>query len=247
MQKRILAFVYDFEHNKSVQGLLSLKTLGADVICLAAPKKVLPFKPSKTRVAPKVSALHPRDVAKAFGYPYVPIDHDSMEVLKYAHLCDVGVILGARILKRFITEKLPIINMHPGLLPENRGLDNLKWAIYKNLPQGVTAHIVDHRIDRGQMLLQEIVPVYEDDSFVDVFLRLQDVERQLMVKSLMIYDQPGIAISKGNYFSSMPDDLDAVVKWRFGAYKKNYAQIVDAYKNAQGSDHRAKVGNGLFK
>ena len=44
-----------------------------------------------------------------------------------------------------------IINFHPGVLPENRGLDNLKWAIYNNLPQGVTTHLIDENIDVEQI------------------------------------------------------------------------------------------------
>ena len=80
--------------------------------------------------------------------------HNSTETLKIIkkNKLDLGVILGARILKKEIINafKIGIINMHPGILPENRGLDNIKWSVVKNLPIGVTSHFIDPRIDMGE-------------------------------------------------------------------------------------------------
>ena len=44
---------------------------------------------------------------------------------------DLGIIAGSRILKKKIIEefKIGILNMHPGLLPLNRGLDTHKVSI----------------------------------------------------------------------------------------------------------------------
>ena len=42
--------------------------------------------------------------------------------------------LGARILKpsAFSPFRKGVMNMHPGILPDNRGLDTIKWAILNN-------------------------------------------------------------------------------------------------------------------
>ena len=41
---------------------------------------------------------------------------------------DLGIILGSRIIKNIINKfKIGILNMHPGILPYNRGLDTHKW------------------------------------------------------------------------------------------------------------------------
>ena len=47
------------------------------------------------------------------------------------HNLDIGIILGARILSKQIIDafSIGIVNLHPGILPENRGLDNVKWSI----------------------------------------------------------------------------------------------------------------------
>ena len=41
-----------------------------------------------------------------------------------------------------------IINCHAGLVPESRGLDAFKWAIYHGRPLGNTLHIIDQNIER---------------------------------------------------------------------------------------------------
>ena len=50
---------------------------------------------------------------------------------------DLGIIAGSRIIKKKVINefKIGILNMHPGLLPLNRGLDTHKWAVFKNWPQ----------------------------------------------------------------------------------------------------------------
>ena len=59
------------------------------------------------------------------------------------------MIAGARILKRPVIDRfsIGIINFHPGLIPEARGLDALLWSIRGDLPLGVTSHLIDERVD----------------------------------------------------------------------------------------------------
>jgi methionyl-tRNA formyltransferase len=70
---------------------------------------------------------------------------------------DLGIILGARILDEDIikTFKIGILNLHPGLLPDNRGLDTYQWAIINMIPQGVTSNLIDSKIDGGKILIKK--------------------------------------------------------------------------------------------
>jgi len=90
----------------------------------------------------------------------------------------LGIIGGARILTRQVINalELGILNLHPGILPEVRGLDALQWAIYKGLPLGVTAHLINEHIDAGKMVSRELVPEYRDDLLVDLSLRLEEAQ-----------------------------------------------------------------------
>lgn len=230
---RIIAFCYDFPHYKSCQGLMHLKANGfTDVICIAAPRKQLNIRPSLTRVTPIIEPLHPKDVARALGYEYIHHSHDDASVLDFIQRESVGVILGARVLRPHVVEYISIINMHPGLLPHNRGLDNLKWAILHGIPQGVTSHIIDSSVDRGYLIDKKFIDIYPDDTFLDVFLRLQNTELHLMIDALNrirsgeVFDEK---IAKGNYFKTVPDFLDCRLVQEFEIYKQNYRLICEKY------------------
>ena len=186
----IVVFAYDFPHKKSQEGIfeLHLNRIRPTAV-IGAPKVPIKFYQSKERIAPRgLSYEHTRDVCRCLGITYVSAAHDggaSWDVLD-ALKPDLGIVLGARILKRPTISKFKIgvLNMHPGILPGNRGLDNLKWSILNDLPIGVTAHLIDEHVDRGRFICSRTVPVFYDDTIRDVFLRQQDVERQEMLRAL---------------------------------------------------------------
>lgn len=70
----------------------------------------------------------------------------------------------------FIGDRI-ILNSHPGLLPQNRGVDALKWSIINNWPIGQTLHIIDARIDCGAILTRWRTPLFPNDTLEEVFLR----------------------------------------------------------------------------
>ena len=142
---------------------------------------------------------------------------------------DLGIILGARILKQEVIDafKVGIINMHPGILPENRGLDNIKWSVIKNLPIGTTSHFIDSRIDMGEKLLSEQIKIYPDDEFLDFCVRNQNLEQEIMIKSLKkIYDEyPNVRTSKlgkGFYHKSINPELEQHLYEHVSIYKDRY-------------------------
>ena len=222
-------FVYNFEHKKTQEGLLNLFLNGYKIECIFAANPVkLNFYQSKTRVVPKgLSYMHPKKIAKILNIPYHVVVHNSKEcedlIKKYA--LDLGIILGARILKKSVIDafKIGIINLHLGLLPQNRGLDNIKWAILKNLKQGATIHLINEKVDHGRFILQTEIKVYKDDTLIDIFLRIQNLEQMLMIEALKILEsgkrdfQP---LGDGNYFKAVPPEQERVLFKKFKEYKK---------------------------
>ena len=71
----------------------------------------------------------------------------------------------------FIGNRL-VLNCHPGLLPQNRGVDALKWSVINNWPIGVTLHIIDANIDRGTILTRWRTSLLPNDTLQDIFARV---------------------------------------------------------------------------
>ncbi len=58
-----------------------------------------------------------------------------------------------------------IINIHPSILPDYKGLNTHKRAIGDRVRiAGCTTHIVESELDSGQILMQATVPVLKDDT-----------------------------------------------------------------------------------
>ncbi len=228
---KIGVFAYNFRHKKTQEGLLKLFMKNIPIACIFAADPVeLKFYKSRMRIGPKgLDYEHPKDLATRLNVPYHVVVHNSSEceelIQKYD--LDVGIVLGARILKGNIIDAFDVgvINMHPGLLPQNRGLDNLKWAILKEYMQGVSVHLISKEIDKGKLLIKEEVPVFKDDTLLDIFLRLQNKELELLIQALDILSSGKRnfeLIGDGNYFKSVPQEEEEFLTKKFVEYKEKY-------------------------
>ena len=66
-----------------------------------------------------------------------------------------------------IDPRLPMVNIHPSLLPYGRGAWPMPLAILDRLPQsGVTVHKTEESFDTGDILLQERFALDEDETLV---------------------------------------------------------------------------------
>lgn len=84
---------------------------------------------------------------------------------------------------RLITDELissyenKIINIHPALLPSFKGLHAQKQALEYGVKfSGCTVHFVDSGMDSGAIILQKVVPVYDDDTEDILSLRILEQE-----------------------------------------------------------------------
>lgn len=112
-------------------------------------------------------------------------DRVCQELLTAEHP-EVLVLGGTRIIKPRILEIPPqgTVNSHPGLLPELRGSASVGWALYKDLPQGATAHFVDPGIDVGDIIISRELPVYRRDSYESLNYRVAILAGELMAEAL---------------------------------------------------------------
>lgn len=99
---------------------------------------------------------------------------------------DLLVLGGTRIIRPPILEIPPLgtVNAHPGLLPWLRGSASVGWALYKDLPQGATAHFVTPGIDLGDIIVARELPVYRQDSYESLNLRVASLAGELMAEAV---------------------------------------------------------------
>jgi phosphoribosylglycinamide formyltransferase-1 len=105
---------------------------------------------------------------------------------------DVGLVTGAgymRVLSPVFLERFPaVINLHPSLLPEFRGLHAVRRALEAGVKEtGVTVHFMVEEVDAGPMISQEAVPILAGDTEETLLERLRPVEHRLLVRAVADY------------------------------------------------------------
>ncbi len=225
-------FAYDFPHIKTTDFMIALEKHHGLSCVLAAPWRQLniPSLENRTRVK-REPPFHPKEIAELLGIPYHSVVHNSEEcrvLIKKYHL-DVGFIGGARILKDKIikTFNYGIVNVHPGLLPENRGLDTLQWAMYLDIPQGITVHFINYRVDAGRIISRNNMPLFKDDSIYDVEQRLYDHQVALIEPTLKTIKNKKIGDfnlirPEGKSRGRVPPEIDRSIPFRFEEYLRRH-------------------------
>jgi phosphoribosylglycinamide formyltransferase-1 len=87
------------------------------------------------------------------------------------------------LLRPAFLERFPrrIINTHPALLPAFAGAHAIEQALeYGARWTGVTVHFVDEGLDSGEIILQEPVPIADDDTVESLREKIQAVEHVLL-------------------------------------------------------------------
>ena len=80
-----------------------------------------------------------------------------------------------------------LINIHPSLLPQFRGLHPQKQALEAGaLESGCTVHHVVPELDAGPTILQSRVPVLADDSIESLSARILEAEHQTYPEALRL-------------------------------------------------------------
>ena len=99
----------------------------------------------------------------------------------------IAVAAFGRILPQVILDMPPkgCINVHASLLPKFRGAGPIQWAIINGETQtGITTMLMDEGMDTGAMLLQEAIPITQDDTTDTLVPRLAELGGRLLVETI---------------------------------------------------------------
>lgn len=102
---------------------------------------------------------------------------------------DVGLVVGAgymRVLSPDFLRRFPaVLNVHPSLLPEFRGLRAVERALEARREKtGVTVHYMIEEVDAGPVVAQEAVEILPGDTKETLLERLHPVEHRMLVRAV---------------------------------------------------------------
>ncbi|CAA9390850.1 MAG: Phosphoribosylglycinamide formyltransferase [uncultured Rubrobacteraceae bacterium] len=101
----------------------------------------------------------------------------------------VELVVGAgymRVLSPAFLERFPaVLNVHPSLLPQFRGLRAVERALEAGVSEtGVSVHFMVEEVDAGPVVAQEAVPVLPGETKESLLERLHPVEHRLLGRAV---------------------------------------------------------------
>lgn len=113
-------------------------------------------------------------------------DPEFLEELRKLN-ADVFVVVAFRMMPKVLFEmpKMGTFNLHASLLPDYRGAAPINYAVINGEKKtGATTFFINEKIDEGNILLQEEIPVLEDENAGHLHDRLMEMGAKLVVRTL---------------------------------------------------------------
>jgi methionyl-tRNA formyltransferase len=118
--------------------------------------------------------------------------------------------------------RLGALNMHGSLLPKYRGRAPVHWAIiHGETMTGASLHYMVEKPDAGALVDQEAVPIQENDTALDVSIKVADAAQTVLRRSLprlIAGSAPSLPLDlkNGSYYGRRTPE-DGRIDWRCGA------------------------------
>lgn len=114
---------------------------------------------------------------------------ESLRELK----ADLQIVVAFRMLPQVVwgMPRLGTFNLHAALLPQYRGAAPINWAIINGDKEtGITTFFLDEDIDTGRIILQERMPIGDDDC-------LEDIHDRMMIQGATLVQKTVDLIAEG--------------------------------------------------
>jgi methionyl-tRNA formyltransferase len=111
---------------------------------------------------------------------------DFLETLR-GYDAALQVVVAFRMLPEIVWNMPPMgsINLHGSLLPQYRGAAPINWAVINGeTTTGVTTFKLQHAIDTGDILLQETMPIAENETAGEVHDRMKTMGAGVLVATV---------------------------------------------------------------
>ena len=184
MTKEDLRIIYMGTPEFAVESLRALVEGGYNVVAVVT----MPDKPAGRGHQVQYSAV--KQYALEAGLPLLQPeklkDPVFLEQLK-SYRADLQIVVAFRMLPEVVwaMPRLGTFNLHAALLPQYRGAAPLNWAVINGDKEtGATTFMLKHEIDTGNIILQERMPIGDDENVGSVHDRLMLLGKDLVIKTV---------------------------------------------------------------
>ena len=112
---------------------------------------------------------------------------------------NLQIVVAFRMLPKLVWQmpKFGTFNLHASLLPDYRGAAPIHWAIINGETKtGVSTFFIDDKIDTGEIILQEEIPVLNDETVGTLHDKLMFLGAELVAKTVNLIADGNIKAKK---------------------------------------------------
>ena len=121
---------------------------------------------------------------------------------------NLQIVVAFRMLPQVVWQmpELGTFNLHASLLPDYRGAAPINWAIINGeTVSGVSTFFIDEKIDTGDMIMQEEVPILKTDNAGDLHDKLMLTGSELVLKTVKQIEQGEIKTTPQKHLETIKE------------------------------------------
>lgn len=141
-------------------------------------------------------------------------DEQFLAALK-AWNADVQVVVAFRMLPEVVWNMPPLgtFNLHASLLPQYRGAAPINWAIINGEKEtGATTFFLTHEIDTGKIILQQKLPISENDNAGTIHDKLMLMGAEMVCKTVDLLKEGKVDAIDQSQFVNRDEELKSAPK-----------------------------------
>ena len=228
MDKKDIRIVYMGTPDFAVESLRALVEGGYNVVAVVT----MPDKPAGRGHQLQYSAV--KQYALSAGLPILQperLKDENFLVELKSYSADLQIVVAFRMLPEVVWNmpRLGTFNLHASLLPQYRGAAPINWAVMNgDTETGATTFMLQHEIDTGNIILQERIPIANDENVGSVHDRLMVMGAGLVTRTV---DTIIEAENKGVELPTIPQDNSLELRPAPKIFKDTCA--IDFSRNAE--------------
>ena len=161
---------------------------------------------------------------------------------------DLFIVIAYKILPSsiFLLPRLGTVNLHASLLPQYRGSSPIQYSLINgDKKTGLTTFFINKKIDAGDIIYQEEIPVSEKINYIELSTKMIDKSYSILYNTInIIENNTNPVIINNNHQSSLAPKIkkgDYLIDWNTAAVNVHNKIRALVYKGAYSFLNKKRV------